>query len=117
MAHTHPLLEAIFPRRHPSMGDQIALLSQDVTRLARQVRRYARPRVEDAAHSAGEFAGDVVHQLEPIARGALENAERAGRQIAHRAQVAGKMVRDDPVPAIVALGTFALLATLLLRRQ
>lgn len=103
MAHTHPLLESIFPRQRHSVGDQVASLSHDVSTLARQVRRYATPRVQDAAHSASDFAGDVIHQLEPLAR-----------DVAHRAKAAGRAVRNDPVPAVIALGTFALLATLLL---
>jgi hypothetical protein len=103
MAHTHPLLEAVFQHRRQTVGDQFASLSQDVAQLARQVRRYAAPRVQDATHSAGDFAGDVMHQLEPLAR-----------DVAHRARVAGRAVRDDPVPAVIALGTFALIASLLL---
>ena len=108
MAHTHPLLEAIFPRRSApqSIGDQIASLSHEVARLASQTRRFAAPRVQEAAHTAGDFAGEVMHQMAPLAR-----------DVAHRARAAGRVVRDDPVPAVVALGTFALIATLLLRRQ
>ena len=114
MAHTHPLLEAVFPRRSaPSIGDQIASLSHEVARLASQTRRHAAPRIHDAAesagqlaHNAGDFAGEVMHQIAPLAR-----------DVAHRARVAGRVVRDDPVPAVVAIGVFALIATLLLRRQ
>ena len=51
MAHTHPLLEAVFPRRSATLGDQIASLSHDVAQLARQVRRYATPRIQEAAHT------------------------------------------------------------------
>jgi hypothetical protein len=117
MAHTHPLLEAVFPRSQPTLGDQIASLSQDVAQLARQMRRYSQPRVEHAAHAAGDFAGDVLHQLEPIARGALHRANDARRAVTHQVRATGRAVRDDPVPAVIALGTFALIASLLLRRE
>jgi ElaB/YqjD/DUF883 family membrane-anchored ribosome-binding protein len=110
MAHTHPLLEAVFPRRATTLGDQIASLTHDVAQLSRQVRRHATPRLQEAAHSASDFAGDVFHQLEPIAR---DVAHRA----AHQAKVAGRVVRDDPVPAVVALGVAALVVSLLLRRE
>jgi len=117
MAHTHPLLEAIFPRHKATVGDQFASLSQDVAQLARQVRRYGQPRVEHAAQSASDFAGDVFHQLEPFARDALHRANDARRAVAHQAKVTGRAVRDDPVPAVIALGTFALIASLLLHRE
>lgn len=117
MAHTHPLLEAVFPRRPPTIGDQVASLSEDVAALARQLQRYARPRLQEAAHTATEIAGDVFHQLEPVARDALHRAYDARRAIAQQVKVTGRAVRDDPVPAVVALGTFALLASLLLRRE
>ena len=117
MAHTHPLLEAVFPRRPATLGDQIASLTEDVARLTRQVRRYSQPRVEHAAHTAGDFAGDVFHQLEPIARDALHRANDARRAVAHQAKVTGRAVRDDPVPAVIALGTFALIASLVLGRE
>lgn len=103
MAHTHPVLESLFRPRRQSVGDQVASLSKEVADLARHVRRYARPRVQEAAHSAGDFAGDVIHQLEPLARG-----------VAHQAKVAGRAVRQDPVPSVIALGTFALIASLLM---
>lgn len=117
MAHTHPLLEALFPRRQPTMGDQVTALSEEIASLTRQVQRYARPRVREAAHTAGDFAGEVFHHLEPIARDALHRADAARRVVARQAKATGRAVRDDPVPAVIALGTFALLATLLLRRE
>jgi ElaB/YqjD/DUF883 family membrane-anchored ribosome-binding protein len=117
MAHTHPLLEAIFPHRPRTVGDQIALLSEDVAALARQVQRYARPRVQDAAHAASDLAGDVLHQLQPMARAAIHSANNARRAVSHQVKATGRAVRDDPVPTVVALGTFALIASLLLRRE
>lgn len=117
MAHTHPLFEAMFPRRQATVGDQIASLSQEVAHLTRQVRRYAQPRAEHAAHSATDFAGDVFHQLEPFAREALHQANSARRAVAHQAKVTGRAVREDPVPAVIALGTFALIASLFLRGE
>jgi hypothetical protein len=103
VAHTHPLLESLFPRHRSSVSDQVASLSHEVAHLARHAGRYATPRIREAAHSAGDLAGDVIHQLEPLAR-----------DVAHRAKVAGRAVRQDPVPAVIALGTFALIASLLL---
>lgn len=115
MAHTHPLLEMFFPRRTATqaVGDQIASLSHEVAKLAHQVRRQTAPRLQgaahglqDVAHDAGDFASDVFEHMKPVAR-----------DIAHRAQAAGRVVRDDPVPMVIALGTAALIATLLLRRR
>lgn len=113
MAHTHPLLESLFPRRRPDLAEQVRSLSRDIAHLARDVGRFAGPRVEEAAHTAGSIAGgvtsaagDVMNQLAPLAR-----------DVARRARAAGRVVRDDPVPAIVAIGTFALVVSLILRRQ
>ena len=106
MAHRHPFFETLIPQRHVTLADRVASLSRDIARLADETRRQATPRVEEAAHAVGDFAGDVVHQLEPMAR-----------DVARRAHHVGRMVRTDPVPAIIALGTFALIASLVLRRQ
>lgn len=117
MAHTHPLLEAVLPRRRATLGDQIASLSHDIAALAGEARRLGEPRLKDAARTASSFAEDLVHTLEPLAQDLARSARATGRDAARRAKLAGRAVRDDPVPAVIALGTFALLASLLLRRQ
>jgi hypothetical protein len=106
VAHTHPLLEALVPRRRESLGDRLSSLTDDVAALARQIGRDNAPRIQEAAHAAGDMASDVLQHMAPIAR-----------DVAHRARQAGTMVRKDPLPAVVALGTLALIATLVMRRQ
>ncbi len=125
--------------RHDTLSYQIAELSRDLKPIARLLSRRGGEALYEARHSAGELASDVARRggtaLQEASHSAGELAQTAGelahdmverltpvarqaaREIGQRAQYAGQALRSDPLPAVVALGTAALLASLLLRRR
>jgi len=78
---------------------QLASLRQDVSGVSRAVARYG-------AHTADNVGDELWHQGELIAR-------RLGKQ----AIKAGRAVKEDPVPAVVALAGFACFLRLVLGRK
>ena len=78
---------------------QIANLRHDMAGVSRAVSRYG-------AHTAGDLGDQLWHQGEVV-------AQKLGRQ----AMKAGKAVKDDPVPAVVAVAGFALFMRLILGRR
>lgn len=105
------LSRSLAPLRHfgaqhtPDLSHQVSDLAQEVAAIAASLGRQARPALADAGHSAVEFAEHLAQQMAPMAK-----------QFRRRAKAAGRMMRDDPVPAVVAVGTLALLAMLLMSR-
>jgi hypothetical protein len=97
--------EALHDARHTA-GD----LASDFARRSRPVLRDASESAGELAHSAGELAQEAIERLTPV-------AQRAALEIGTRAKYAGRAIRNDPAPVIIALGTAALVATLLLRRR
>lgn len=81
------------------LSRQLSSLRQDVAGVSRAVGRYG-------AHAAGDIGEQLWHQGEVV-------AQQLGRQ----AIKAGKAVRQDPMPAIVAIAGFALLMHLVLGRR
>lgn len=81
------------------LSRQLASLRHDVAGVSRAVTRYG-------SHAAHDVGDQLWHQGEIVAR-----------QISRQAKKAGKAVKDDPVPAIVAVAGFALLLNLILGRK
>ncbi len=96
----------IFQSRRPTLGDQVAALGTELAEIAGNLRGQAAPKVHDAAEAAAGYAHDLGHQLEP-----------AARDLARRARGTAIAIRDNPAPAIIAVATLILVASLFTRRQ
>lgn len=81
------------------LSRQLSSLRRDVAGVSRAVTRYG-------SHTAHDVGNQLWHGGELVAR-----------QLGRQARKAGKAVKDDPVPAIVAVAGFALLLNLLLGRR
>lgn len=88
------------------IAEQVLALREEISSLADAVARYSGHSANDLGHNALELASQVSHQ------GAV-----AARNIGRQANAAGRVVRDNPVPALVALGTVALIAALVFTRD
>ncbi len=84
-------------------GRQFASLARDASHLSDALSRYT----NSARHDAGHFAHD-------LADGALHQGAVAARLLGKQAWRAGKAVRRDPVPAVVAVAGMACLLSLVL---
>jgi len=83
------------------LEEQVASLSAQLAGLAQQVERFAEERYGDARELLANV-GDTGAAL----------ASRARRQTG----VAARAVRDDPLPAVIAVGVLALLAVVIIGR-
>ena len=81
------------------LSRQLSTLRHDVAGVSRAVSRYG-------SHTAHDVGDQLWHQGEIVAR-----------QLGRQAKKAGKAVKEDPVPAIVAVAGFALFLNLLLGRK
>jgi len=84
------------------LGDitrQLASLRRDMTSMTHSATRHG-------SHAAHDMGDQLWHQGEVIAR-----------QIGRTAGKAGRAVKNDPVPAVVAVAGFALLLSLVLGRK
>lgn len=81
------------------LSRQLSSLRRDVAGVSRSVSRYG----SNTAHDVGD---QLWHQGEIVAR-----------QIGRQARKAGKAVKNDPVPAVVAIAGFALFLNLVLGRK
>lgn len=88
------------------LSQQVSRLGRDVAEISRAVQRFGADARHEAGTVAADLAGEAWHQGEIVARG-----------LGRRARRAGKAVREDPVPAIVAVAGFMLLLNLLLGRK
>lgn len=95
-----------FQHRNGGLSAEVSALAEQVSDLAQLLTHRGERRIQQVAHGAGELAGELFHQLTPVARGMARQARHAGRA-----------VQQDPVPAMVAVATFALVASLFMRRQ
>lgn len=86
--------------------DQIASLRKEIAAIGDAVNDYGGHTLSDVQHNAVALAKEVRHQ------GAV-----ALREANKQAQVAGKVVQENPIPVIVVLGTIALLSALLFTRD
>lgn len=89
-----------------NLSKQIAVLGKELASLKTAVNRYG----EDSL-------GDVQQSALALAKEVRQGGKLMARKVSHQAGIAGKAVQDNPVPVIVALGTLALLSTLLLSRD
>ena len=113
--HEHP--------RH-GLAHRIAELTKELRPVARALTRQGGEALHQAEHSAGELAQTAGHLAHTAGEFAQDFAERVtpvareiGRQVSYQGRVAGQMIRKDPMPAVVAIGTVVLLARLFLGRS
>ena len=89
-----------------NLSSQIALLRKELDAVRAAV-----------SHYGGDTFGDVQHNALALAREVRQGGKLVARNISRQASVAGKVVHDHPVPVVVALGTIALLSTLIFTRD
>ena len=90
-----------------NLAHQIAALRKQVDEMSHSVQSYyGGHALDDLQHNAVALANEVRQQSRVVAR-----------QVGRQANMAGKVVQENPVPAVVVLGTIALLATLLFTRD
>lgn len=89
-----------------NIGAQIAAMRKEIASIAAAVEDYSGVSVGDMRHNAVELVDQVRHQ------GAV-----AAKQIGKQANAAGQVVRENPVPVIVVLGTIALISALIFTRD
>jgi hypothetical protein len=109
---------------HPDrVVDQIGRLSSDAAEMvqklghkigkeATHLGKEASHLGKEAGHAASAAGSELVHQLTPVAMKVGRSAVRTGLKVRDGAL----HLRNDPAPAIVALGTLALIAMLLMSR-
>lgn len=88
------------------MTRQLSHLSHEVGSISQALRRLGGETRHEAGHLAHEFADQAWQQ------GAI-----AAKLLGKQARKAGKAVREDPVPSIVAVAGFALFLNLVLGRK
>ena len=84
------------------LAEQIDALREEIASISNSVRKYSNSHLHDFGDNAVAVVDQVRHQ------GAV-----AARQISRQANVAGKVVQENPIPVIVALGTIALISALI----
>ena len=83
-----------------TLSHQIAALRKELGSITEAVNQYGGSSLSEAQHNALVLAREVRE-------GGKIVAKRVARQAGH----AGELVRENPLPVLVALGTFALLST------
>lgn len=87
----------------------VAGLRQELATVAAAVNDFGAPRMQDIQHSlqrgASGLADGLQRQLPVVAR-----------RVSRQAGVASRAVVNDPLPALVVMGTLALLTSLVLHR-
>lgn len=95
-----------FPRHDPnSLEAQLRAMRRDVQRLGQALSKQVTQGADDWNDHLGDFSRDAMRQ-------ATHLAEMAGSQALKSAEI----VRRDPLPLVVVIGTGLLLARLLQRR-
>ena len=84
-------------------GKQFSSLARDVRHLSDALARYTDHTRQDIGNIAHDFAD-----------GALQQGAVAARVLGEQAWKAGKAVRKDPVPAVVAIAGLACLLSLVM---
>ncbi|HEV7344095.1 MAG TPA: hypothetical protein VGN60_00475 [Devosia sp.] len=93
--------------------DATDALSRQIAALRREIAEIS----EAAAHYSGHTLHDVQHNAGALAREMRQQGAIVARQLNRQASVAGRAIQSNPVPVIVALGTLALLSTLIFMRD
>lgn len=96
MARSHHWTDALDLE---DLSRQLSSLRHDISGISRSVSRYG-------AHTANDIGEELWHQGEIVAK-----------QLGRQARKAGKAIKNDPVPAVVAVAGFALFLNLLLGRK
>src|SRR5687768_9609652 len=81
------------------LGRQLSSLRHDMAGVSRAVSKYG-------SHTAHDVGDQLWHQGEVVAK-----------QIGRQAKKAGRAVKNDPLPTVVAVAGFALLLSLILGRK
>ncbi len=89
-----------------TLSNQIAQLRKELASVKTALGHYSENTFDDVQHNALALAREVRHGGKVVAR-----------QVSRQANVAGKVVQEHPVPVLIALGTIALLSTLLFTRD
>jgi hypothetical protein len=97
----------------PRHDDPVSQLRRQVSSLRRQIDGLSREASRTGRHAASDL-GDSASELFDDA---WEHGRDAAQQIARQAAHVGTAVRKDPVPTLVAVGTLALVASILLARS
>ena len=85
------------------LSDLLSELREEIGARAENLNRLSSKRLSKAHREANALTQAAREQMPVIAR-----------QIGHQALRTGQSLRKDPVPAVVMVGTFALLASLVL---
>lgn len=93
-------------RNSRDLGGQIRALRREIDKLTRSTSSHGHDFAEDFGHNASEFIDDALH-----------HGRAAAHQITRQAASATRAVSRDPLPLIVAVGTVALVATILMHRR
>lgn len=81
------------------LGRQLSSLRHDMAGVSRAVSKYG-------SHTAHDVGDQLWHQGEIVAK-----------QIGRQAKKAGRAVKEDPIPAMVAVAGFALFLSLVLSKK
>ncbi|HTM77396.1 MAG TPA: hypothetical protein VL133_07180 [Devosia sp.] len=82
-----------------NISDQIASLRDEIATISESVSKYSSNRLGEAQHNAVAVVDQVRHQ-----------GAAAAKQLSRQANVAGRVVQENPIPVIVALGAIALIS-------
>lgn len=107
---------ALFSRhysKHVDPADMLDNLSGQIALLRKELESVR----SAVGHYGGDTLGDVQHNALALARELRHGSKVVAQNFSRQAGVAGKVVQENPVPVVVALGTLALLSTLLFRRD
>ena len=107
MAYDLPFLDH---RAQHRLDRQLGGLAREAGRISELLSRYSSRAQRDAghyAHDAGRFAHDLADE-------AWKQGSVAAKVLGKQALRAGKAVRKDPMPAVVAVAGFACLLSLVL---
>jgi hypothetical protein len=85
-------------------------------RLAHQMSQLRRE-VDGLGHRAGRYGSHLHDDADDFADVLWRGGRVAARQIGRQASKAGRAVKEDPVPAMVAVAGFALFLNLVLSRK
>jgi 2-keto-4-pentenoate hydratase len=99
-------LEQVGENAPDALFEQLASLRKEVAAISDAVSNYS-----------GHALGDMQRNAVALARDVRQQGAVVGREVNRQAHAAGKVVQENPVPALVVLGTIALLSTLLFRRD
>jgi len=90
---------------------------EDLTRQLAHLRKELSGRVAPARKAGSHALHDAQHQAAELAQDLGEYGSHAAHLLGRQARQAGKAIKNDPVPLVVALGTFVLLSSLFARRR